>query len=134
MLGDMIREALPRFRAQAESMMLDTCAIRPVIGESTDDLTGVSTPIYGPAVYEGKCKIGGDRPYEQSPEAGGATFTVQRYILHVPWSAGPFEPGMVVDITASELQPHLVGNVYRIAGRDERSTQTAQRMFVEIVS
>jgi hypothetical protein len=94
-----------------------------------DPESGAPTP--GATVYAGKCEVSGDRPYESNPEAAGATATVQRYILKVPWDAGPFRAGLVARIDASRLQPNLVGREFRIAGPDERSYQTAQRMFID---
>ena len=96
-----------------------------------DPLTGLPVSV---EVYAGRCRVHGDRPYERTPEAGGAVVTVQRYLLSVPVSAGPFEPGDAVVVTACPDQPHLVGREYRIAGPDERSQQTAQRMFIDLVS
>ena len=108
--------------------MVDTCTIERATGAAPDPLTGVPPRTQ---VYAGMCKIGGDRPYEQSPEAAGATYTVQRFLLHLPAASGPFFPDDRVTITTSELQPHLVGKVYRVAGPDLRSMQTSQRMYVE---
>lgn len=133
MIGHDIARVLPELRAQAESLMFDKCVARRITGETTDD-DGRVTPTYDPTpVYSGACAITGDRPYEQARETGGATTTVQRYLLKVPATAGPFDEGVVVEITESRFQPHLVGNVYRIAGRDERTAQTSQRMYVEII-
>lgn len=133
MLGDAIRGALPRLRAQAESMMFDTCEVREIVGEETGP-DGRVVAVYGEPIYAGRCRVSGDRPYEQTPEAGGLEFNVRRFILSLPAATGPYLENMRVAITASEFQPHIVGNEYRIAAVDERTAQTAQRMYVEIVS
>lgn len=133
MLGDAIRGALPRLRAQAESMMFDTCEVREIVGEDTGPDGRVVT-VYGDPIYSGRCRVSGDRPYEQTPEAGGQEFNVRRFILSLPATSGPYREGMQVLVLTSEFQPSLIGSMFRIAGADERTAQTAQRMFIEAVS
>lgn len=132
LIGDDIAAALPELRAQAVSLMVDSCSIvRPGL-PATDPVTGASVPTSTP-VYTGACKVGGDRPYEQLPEGQGVTVTVQRFILHIPADGPRVQSGDVATITASQ-QPHLVGVVFRIAGPDERSWQTSQRVFVDRIT
>lgn len=126
----MVDAVLTAGQRAAEARMTTTCTISRATGDR-DPLTG--EPVLEP-VYEGRCRVHGDRPYEQTPESGGGTVTVQRYLLSVPVSAGPFEVGDVVEVTAARHQPHLVGRTYRIGGPDERSQQTAQRMFIDYPS
>lgn len=128
-LGDAISEALPRLRAQAESRMTATIVVkRP--GPVVEQPDGSVTPSWT-AVDSGKGRISGDRPYESNPEAGSHAFTVQRYILSKPVSTGPYMVGDVAKVTVCPENAALVGKVFRIAGPDTRSQQTAQRMFVE---
>ena len=128
-LGDAVIQALPRLRAQAESMMTATVVVkRP--GPVTENPDGTVTPSWT-LVDSGKGRISGDRPYESNPEAGGHVETVQRYILSKPIGTGPYEVGDVAKVTAEPNNPALVGRYYRIAGPDVRSQQTATRMFIE---
>lgn len=110
--------------------MVDECIVQRPTG-TPDPLTGVTEKV---TVYEGRCKVGGDRPYENQQNAGGSFGSVQRYTVHVPALSGPYDDGDLVTVTASPLQPHLVGRTARMAGRDERSLQTAQRIFVDFRS
>ena len=91
-----IESALRAGREAAEREMLDTCTVRAVTGETTDD-NGNVVPTYAP-IYTGRAKVQTYEPYERNPEVAGATATVQRYSVHVPF--GAFEPavGQVVTI------------------------------------
>jgi len=129
-LGTDVAGALPFLRAQAESLMLDTCTVCPVTG--VDEATGA--PTLGTAVYTGKCKVQTSQAQEANPEAGGATYTVQRYAVHVP--VGAFVPvvGHVVTITAAALDAGLVGRKYRVVALLHKTLATAQRLAVEEVT
>lgn len=126
---DLIPDGLAELRAEAESRMSATVVVkRP--GPPVENPDGSITPSWT-AVDSGKGRISGDRPYESSPDAGGHTFTVQRYVLSKPVGTGPYIVGDIAQVTVEPNNPLLVGAVFRIAGPDERSQQTAQRMFVE---
>ena len=116
-------------RRRAESLMVDTCTVQPVTG--VDDATG--DPTLGTAVYTGKCKVQTTQAQEANPEAGGATYTVQRYAVHVP--VGAFVPavGHVVTITAAALDAGLVSRKYRVVALLHKSLATAYRLAVESV-
>lgn len=116
-------------RRAAESLMTATVVVkRP--GPVTENPDGSTTPSWT-LVDSGKGRISGDRPYESNPEAGSHPFTVQRYILSKPVGTGPYADGDVAKVTVCPENTALVGKVFRIAGPDTRSQQTAQRMFVE---
>lgn len=116
-------------RRAAEGLMTATVVVkRP--GPPVENPDGSVTPSWT-TIDSGKGRISGDRPYESNPEAGGHAFTVQRYILSKPVGTGPYLVGDIAQVTAEPNNPLLVGAVFRIAAPDERSQQTAQRMFVE---
>lgn len=116
-------------RVSAERLMTATIVVkRP--GVPVENPDGSTTPSWT-TVDSGKGRISGDRPYESNPEAGGHAFTVQRYILSKPVGTGPYAVGDVAKVTVCPENPALVGRVFRIAGPDVRSQQTAQRMFIE---
>lgn len=131
LLADAILATLPELRAHAESMMTDTCTVtRP--GAATT--TGGTVTVTSPTVYTGKCKVQTYLPYEQKPEVGERTATVQRYSVH--FAIGAFAPavGDVVTITASIYNAAaLVGKVYRIAAPYAKTYATAQRCYVDEV-
>jgi hypothetical protein len=112
-------------RRAAEALMVDTCTIDRITGEATGE-DGRVTPTYAdPPPYAGKCKLQTYEPYEQTPEVGGSTPTVQRYSLHVPVTAGPLEVGDVATVGARR---------FRIAGLHRKSFQTAQRLLVDEIT
>lgn len=124
--------AVLRGRRMAERQMADTCTVQRITSTTPDPLTGVDIPTYA-TVYAGRCKVQTYEPFEQNPEAGGHTFTVQRYSVHVP--VGSFAPaiGQVVTITAAALDPNLAGNVFRVVALLHKTAATAYRLSVEEV-
>lgn len=116
-------------RELAERLMLDTCLVRTVTGESTD-ADGNVTPTYSTA-YGGKCKVQTFEAYEQSAETGGLDASIQRYSLHVP--VGSFRPeiGQFVVITACALDPNLVGREFRAVALLHKTAGTAYRLGIE---
>lgn len=116
----------------AERLMVDSCIIRYATGVTTD-AEGVDTPAYGDPVYAGKCRVQTKIARVQEPTAGEHQFTLQRSELHVPVTAGPFNVNAVVEITASVVAPHLVGKVYRVAGVQPKTFESAQRLHIEEV-
>lgn len=123
--------ALSRGRCMAESLMVDTCVVTRLTGETvTDPVTGVDTEVTI-EVYSGKAKSQTYEGYEQITQTGGHTYTVQRYSVHFP--VGSFVPqvGDVITWTACQHDPSLVGTSERIAGLFSKSYATAQRVFVD---
>lgn len=123
-----------RGRRQAEALMVDTCRIRPVAGNSTDPVTGVVTTTYGAAVYQGKCKLQRQRgAFPSTPDAGEHRWTVAPLELHLPVvGSGQVETDHVVDVTAS-IDPENVGRRFRVRSGDRKSLQTAIRFQLEEV-
>ena len=113
-------------RRAAERRMTSTVKVERSTGER-DPLTG---DYVRRTVYDGKARVMTFEAFEQNAEVAGATVVVQRYYVHVPVSAGKFEPGDVITVTASD-NPLLVGNTYRVAGTHEKNDQTAQRLLVD---
>lgn len=122
---------LARFRALAESLMIDTCTVHEAStsGTTMDPDTGLIVVTPGDLVYSGKVKIQfGTAVYERAVEAGGHQFLEQRYQLHFPVSAPRILEGFVVVITASPVSPHNVGRTFRVASPTEKTFATAQRV------
>lgn len=127
-----ILSALPVFRAEVESLMVDTCTITrpgtPVTDPNTGNVT--NTPV---TVYTGKCKVQSKDSATSNPEAGEATFTVVSRQVHIPANAADVQDGDVVTITASLLNAFTVGKQYRVAGFEPDSFDTAFRLPVKIL-
>jgi hypothetical protein len=131
---------LPVLRAQAESMMLDTCTIDRPGGTMTDPETGVVTPastrIYPTpaqiaAGNPGKCKVQSKDSSVATPDAAGALFVVVSRQVHIPANAADVEDGDVVTMTASLLNSFTVGKQYRVEGFTPDSFDTAARLPVK---
>lgn len=129
-LVDDILAALPVFRSEAESLMLDTCTItrpgEPVTDPDTGDVTNTTTE-----VYSGKCKVQSKDSSVASPEAGEATFTVVSRQVHIPANSADVQDGDVVTITASRLNLFTVGKQYRVHGFTPDTFDTAFRLPVK---
>jgi len=118
-----------RGRARAEALMLDTCTVKAVTGNTTNPTTAVVTPTYGAAVYTGKCKVQNQRSFPSNPDAGEHQFTTTPNELHLPVAA-VVATGQLVTITAA-VDPVNVGRKFRIRSTDRKSLQTALRCQVE---
>jgi hypothetical protein len=129
-LVDDILAALPVFRSEANSLMLDTCTItrpgEPVTDPDTGEVTNTATE-----VYEGKCKVQSKDSATSSPEAGEHTFTVVSRQVHIPANAADVRDGDVVTITASRLNAFTVGKQYRVSGFTPDTFDTAARLPVK---
>lgn len=129
-LVDDILAALPVFRSEAESLMLDACTITrpgdPVTNPDSGDVTNTSTP-----VYSGKCKVQSKDSATANPEAGEASFTVVSRQVHIPANAADVQDGDVVTITASRLNAFTVGKQYRVSGFTPDTFDTAFRLPVK---
>jgi hypothetical protein len=119
-------------RRRAEALMLDTCRIRAITGNSTDPSTGAVTPTYGSVLYQGKCKLQNQRAFPSTPDAGEHQFTTTPNDLHLPVTA-PSTVTTGVEITAS-VAPLNVGRTFRVRSGDRKSLQTAIRFQVEEVT
>lgn len=129
-IGAELTAQLAESRADAESLMLDSCVVRRPGETTTDPGTGEpTTPMT--EVYSGKAKVQTYEAQESNPEAGEAVLTFQRYQVHVP--VGSFEPavGDVVEITTAALDAHLVGHTFRVVAPLDKSMATAYRLGVE---
>jgi len=117
-------------RREAEALMLDECTVTRPGDPVTDPDTGTVTPGSTP-VYSGPCKVQQTISQASNPSAGGHQFTVQDSRVDFPVSAGPLQVSDSVTITASALDPQLVGRTFRVAELFHKSFATAQRTRVE---
>jgi hypothetical protein len=126
---------LLRGRASAEALMTSTCTITRVTGPPGElDENGERTPAPTATVYTGKCKVQTYEPHESAVESGDHVYTEQRYHLHLPIGAGPFAVDDEATITASPVDPQVVGASYRIAGLHNKTYATAQRLLVDQIT
>lgn len=122
---------LKQGRKEAERLMVDTVTITRVTTSDTVDEDTLQYEETVDVIYSGKAKVQTYEPFEQNPEAGGHSFTVQRYRIHVPAETEDIRVDDTVTVTASELDVSLVGKSYRVAALLHKSFATAQRLFVD---
>jgi len=129
-----ITAALKAGRQAAAATFTDTVKIeRQGDEEYTDPITGELTfPVV--TVYEGPGKIQATGASVNTPNAGGAQFTVESMNLHVPIGVGPAMIDDQATVIASPMNPHRVGQIFRINGLIEKTHATAQRFKVERVT
>jgi len=108
--------------------MLDAATVTST-SRTIDQTTGAEI-VTSTQVYTGRVKIQSGATQESTPEAGGATLTVQRSEVHFP--VGAFVPaiGQVVTVTAAALDPLLIGRVFRVVALLHKSAATAYRLSV----
>lgn len=119
--------ALLAGRAAAESLMVDACTInRATGGSATNLVTGVVTDTKT-TVYAGKCRVQSRALTAQSPDAGEASLALAQFEVQVPMSVVGVRTGDFVTITASALDPDLVGRSFRVTVPAHKTHATARR-------
>ena len=107
MLGHDVAAKLPEFRAQAESMMVDTILVERDTGSVTiDPVTLEEAPVWA-TVYEGKGRW--QRPDTVAAEsvAGEVEFGLNRVTVQLPMSATGLARGQRATCVASAFDPGL---------------------------
>jgi hypothetical protein len=136
MIGADLAAVLPELRAQAESMMLDTCTIAtPGTGAGTfDEDTGITTPPAPVTVYTGACRVQSRDVQPSNPQAGETEYTTIAYVISVPASVVDVGVGATVTVTAASLDADLVGRSFTVTGLVHKTYLTARRLVCEEVS
>lgn len=112
--------------------MVDTCTITRSGGSaSQDEATGREVPAAASTVYAGKCRLQLEDVQAEHPEAGERVATVQRTVVSVPAAVTGVRPGDLVTVTASAIDPALVGQVLRVRDVAAKTYLTARRMTCE---
>lgn len=119
---------IARGRRMAEKLMVDTCLVQRVIGETTNDETGVVEPILE-TVYSGRCKLQNQTQYETGSVAGGHLSVEQRSLVHFPVGSFQSKHGDLCAFTTS-VAPGVAGQKYRLQGETPyRTFETAYRVY-----
>lgn len=130
MIGDVVNAVLPMMRADAESLMVDTCVVRRLVGVTTDPETAAEVETWVD-IYTGPAKSQTYEAHEANPDAGGHEFTTQRYAAHFPVGAFTPQVGDVIEWTACRHDPALVGTRDRITSLLNKAWATAMRCGVD---
>lgn len=128
-LGAELRPALAELRAEAESLMLDTCRVERPGAPIPDGLGGTTRPMA--TIYEGKCRVQHvvGRTLSAS-ESVGREYVEQTLSVHLPVGSVDAAVSDVITITASADDPFLVGRTYRVEAPSNKSQATAYRVPV----
>lgn len=119
--------------------MQDSCTITAGAAEQVYD-DNPASPTYdtyvtpaGSSRYSGACRV---KPQEtdREVEAGAETVSLWPFTVSIPMSVTGVELDDVVTITASPLDPSLVGTVLRVRQVAQGSHLTARRLACEIAS
>lgn len=116
--------------------MTDECRIsRPGTGPgSVDDDTGVFTPDGAPVLYAGICRVKpltGQRAGNTAAQAEDRMVAITGMFVSIPISAVHLLVDDRVLITASALDPGLVGRTMRVTDVIAGSQITARRLLCE---
>jgi len=125
-----IEGAVARGRALAERLMVESCVIKRRTGETTG-AGGVITPTYGADLYTGRCRV--QVTYKRPGEGvnvGEAYLVLERHEVQLPVSVTGLAEGDQITITASVLDPDLVGRVYVVHDVLRKSHLTSRRVTV----
>lgn len=125
---------IARGRRAAERLMVDECTIRRKTGEATDPNSGVITPTYGADLYSGKCRVQQRQAAGQEQNVGEAFVLVTRFEVQLPMSVTGLVEGDQITVTASALDPDLVGRVFTVRDVAAKSHLTARRVIVTEVT
>lgn len=120
-------------RRAAEALMVDACTIKHKTGETADPETGATTPAYS-MVYSGKCRVQQRVPVAKPSDVGEAALWLERLQLQVPMSVVGISSNDLVTITASALDPDLVGRVFHARELGHKTHMTARRFQIEEVT
>jgi hypothetical protein len=133
-LGDDIRRELPALRAAAESMMTDTAEVYGLAVKTWVEETSSYDEVAA-LVWSGKCRLKLQDVQTREVDAQGQALIVQSAVVSFPVAADTvFPKDYTVTLTASEMDPALVGKTVRITGPHAQTYATARRYPVEEVS
>jgi|ERR1044071_811774 hypothetical protein len=117
-------------RAAIERLMVDSCVIRRLTGETTDPASGVITPTFA-TLYTGKCRVQHQEAQAREENAGQQFLLMLVLRLQLPTSV----TGLLVDdevtITASTYDPDLVGRVFTIRDLMHKTHTTSRRVSIQ---
>jgi len=125
---------LNRGRQRASESFIDACTIdRLTSATTTDDLTGVVSPVYAAATYTGPCRvqIGANSSSGGRAESGEASVVIFGVSIQLPVvGTENVERGDRVTITASVNDQDLVGRVFYVENLFSKSEATSRRLGV----
>lgn len=129
-----VEGALPRFRAEAESLMTDTAQIGFVTDASELDEHGEYGKVFTP-VYDGPCRFKAGNVQASDVESASQLLVSQLATLSLPIATSlEVRNGMQVRVTGSLTDPALPGTTATIRAPFRSSYATARRFAAEVLS
>lgn len=127
--------ATRRGRVAAEGLMVDACTVTRLNGSGTLDPDGLSysgAPA-ADSIYEGKCRVRRTGTQGDEQQAGDKTIGVTGFLVSLPMTAVGVQLDDLVTVTASALDPDLVGRRLRVSAVTRGTHVTARRLQCEEV-
>jgi hypothetical protein len=136
MLGHDVAAALPALRAQAESLMVDSCTITAPGTPVWDEDAGAYVPGAPTVLYSGRCRVQIPQSVPGAPVAGEAEWATSAVVVSVPVAGSePVKVGATVTITSATHDAALDDAQFRVVGIPlAKSHATARRLRCEAVA
>ena len=133
-LGNDLAAALPGMRAQAESMMTDSCVITDGTGEPVwNNDTGTYDVPAGATVYSGKCRLRMPRMTGSRVDVGEASWAVDDGVLSLPVDGSEaVAAGHVAVVTLRNDSAASV--TVTVQATHVQTASTARRLPVKVVA
>jgi hypothetical protein len=138
MIGDDLAEVLPELRAEALSMMRDTCDVdRPRLGpdgkpvRTMDPDTLEYVDVFDPVVVDGACRVKPAEMQANPTTVGEMEFTTAQHVVWRPIDATVYREGDRVTMKAVDPvvgDPALVGRVLWVVNDPMRSQGTKREL------
>jgi Family of unknown function (DUF6093) len=127
--------ALLRGRTAAAALFLDTITVTRLTGVTNVPDAGTVTNVYT-TIYSGPGKIQRTPRTSrvQPANVGEAEVFMSRLELHLPIAAVGITADDIATVTASQLDPDLVGKVFHVREIAAKTLQTARRFGIEFVA
>ena len=131
-LGDDIAAVLPELRAQAESMMRDSCVITGTTAGTWDDATGTYGEPTSGTVYAGKCRLRMPRTTGSRADAGDASWAVDDGVLSLPVDGSQAVASGHVAVVTLGSDP-MASITVTVQATHVQTDSTARRLPVKVV-
>lgn len=132
-----VRSILAQGRAAHLQLLIDTCTIKRLTGQTLDPDTDVMTPTYE-TIYDdpdspgagASCRLKAFR-IGRPVEAGEVSIELQRYELHLPWDAVPTVMRDDIATVISSDDSWVVGRPLTVTDISYSGSTTARHIIVE---
>lgn len=121
---------LARGRTAAEAGMRDTCTIRRVTSETTDDHSGEIVKTYA-VIYTGRCRVQQHQAAANQRDVGEDDVLMNAAELQLPMSVVGLEPRDEATIDTSADDQDLPGRVFLVRDLAHKTDATSRRVQCE---